>query len=549
MSGYRIHFDYPTKVETARMNNKARSLFVRLTFPGLHKPSPEPRRSKACGGCRCSCTSAPSSQDDHEPVWSNLTKPPARSSSKSAVSNSPSNWTSVQPSQKPANGDIWIRVASNRVSLMLILCGPSPLTQRVDSRASEALQESLKSLSISDLRDQEGETYSDHFPTLYYYWDSGRLSRKLDPVKSSMAVAETCVCLMLAAAARGEGWSDEDLKMVHRSVRVSTPPIPRKRTVEKRDFCWQESVKDTEEVSSKNFVIVDCENGTELLSKSPEIGDVESNECGEGEEDRPPRSQLMSTAFSLNHEQLAALLSGATAGVCVDMAVYPMDTIKTRLQSAAHVVKPGWRGLYRGYWSQVSRGLPFSLIQYPIWELLKRGMEHYNRRQTLDASLLDFKVGEECFFNSNESNSLSKKQFAVCGAIAGAIGGSSTTPMDVAKTRIMLAELPPQLRLLGWSRCQVTSAYGIRSSESPREWSPHELAFYGFPQKGTPLASGSVTVALRTIYREGGISGLFAGLVPRVYIKCFGGAVFLGLYDISKRMWLAYLPTKSFDTE
>lgn len=70
-------------------------------------------------------------------------------------------------------------------------------------------------------------------------------------------------------------------------------------------------------------------------------------------------------------------------------------------------------------------------------------MEHYNRHQTLDSSLLDFKVGEECFPSSSESTSLSKKQFAVCGAIAGAIGGSSTTPMDVAKTRIMLAEVRP----------------------------------------------------------------------------------------------------------
>ncbi|KAL5110195.1 S-adenosylmethionine mitochondrial carrier protein [Taenia crassiceps] len=309
------------------------------------------------------------------------------------------------------------------------------------------------------------------------------------------------------------------------------------------------------------------------------------------------RLYLMGTEFSFNREQFAALLSGATAGVCVDMAVYPMDTIKTRLQSAAHAVKPvgggrmglfaglpavllgsapgaalffisyetvkrtslssgaplwmasmlsactgeliacivrvpaetikqrtqnqphlnvrivlsqslkseGWRGLYRGYWSQVSRGLPFSLIQYPIWELLKCGMEQYNRCQTPNISLLDFEVGKECFSSSNESASLSKKQFAVCGAIAGAISGSSTTPLDVAKTRIMLAE------------------------------------------KGTPLASGSVAVALRTIYREGGVSGLFAGLMPRIYIKCFGGAVFLGLYDISKRMWLAYLPTKSFD--
>ncbi|VDM18037.1 unnamed protein product [Hydatigera taeniaeformis] len=287
MSAYRIHFDYPTKVETARMNNKARSLFVRLTFPDLHKPSPKPRRSKGCCGCRCSCTTSPPSPDDHEPIWSNLIKPPPKSSSsKSTASNAPANWTSVQPSQKPENGDIWIRVASNRVSLMLILCGPSPLTQRVDSRASNTHQESLKSLSISDLREQEEETYSDQFPTVYYYWDSGRLSKKLDPLRSSMAVAETCVCLMLAPATRGEGWSDDDLKMVHKSVRASTPPVPKRRTVEKRDFCWQESVKETEGVSSKNFVIVDCDNGIELPSKSPEIGDVESNDFIEVEEDR-----------------------------------------------------------------------------------------------------------------------------------------------------------------------------------------------------------------------------------------------------------------------
>ncbi|VDM30266.1 unnamed protein product [Hydatigera taeniaeformis] len=278
----------------------------------------------------------------------------------------------------------------------------------------------------------------------------------------------------------------------------------------------------------------------------------------------------MSAAFSPTHEQLAALLSGATAGVCVDVAVYPMDTIKTRLQSAAHAVKPvggGRMGLFAGLpavllgsapgaalffisyetvkrtsltagaplwmasmlsacagelWFNVfncsSCKYPSALYLYPLSKDLhtfiktrmvnslvffvspQRGMEQYNRSRTLDASLLNFNVWEACFSNSNESNTLSKTQFAVCGAVAGAIGGSSTTPMDVAKTRIMLAE------------------------------------------KGTPLASGSVTVALRTIYREGGISGLFAGLVPRVYIKCFGGAVFLGLYDISKRMWLTYLP-------
>lgn len=41
-----------------------------------------------------------------------------------------------------------------------------------------------------------------------------------------------------------------------------------------------------------------------------------------------------------NYEQFASFLGGATAGICVDLTVYPMDTIKTRLQSGAHVVKP-----------------------------------------------------------------------------------------------------------------------------------------------------------------------------------------------------------------
>ncbi|KAM3175816.1 hypothetical protein ACTXT7_007798 [Hymenolepis weldensis] len=228
-----------------------------------------------------------------------------------------------------------------------------------------------------------------------------------------------------------------------------------------------------------------------------------------------------------NYERFASFLGGATAGICVDLTVYPMDTIKTRLQSAAHVVKPqaggnlslfaglpavilgsapgaalffvtyetikrasmntgaplwmasmlsacagdvvayivrvpvetikqrtqsqphlnvrvvfresireeGWRGLYRGYWSQLSRGLPFCIIQYPIWEMLKLGMQQYNRQHHFQKNYfvsVDCCIKEEC--------GLSKTQFAICGAVAGAIGGFLTTPMDVAKTRIVLAK-------------------------------------------------------------------------------------------------------------
>lgn len=45
----------------------------------------------------------------------------------------------------------------------------------------------------------------------------------------------------------------------------------------------------------------------------------------------------------LPNERTVALLSGATAGLCVDLAVYPLDTIKTRLQSISQSIKPSGR--------------------------------------------------------------------------------------------------------------------------------------------------------------------------------------------------------------
>ncbi|VDL57761.1 unnamed protein product [Hymenolepis diminuta] len=233
-----------------------------------------------------------------------------------------------------------------------------------------------------------------------------------------------------------------------------------------------------------------------------------------------------------NYERFASFLGGATAGICVDLTVYPMDTIKTRLQSGTHAVKPqaggnlglfaglpavilgsapaaalffvtyetikrasmntgaplwmasmlsacagdvvayivrvpvetikqrtqnqphlnvrivfrdcireeGWRGLYRGYWGQLSRGLPFCIIQYPIWESLKLGMQQYNRRHRFQK---DYFVSVNCCIK--EECGLSKTQFAICGAVAGAIGGFLTTPMDVAKTRIILAKVKSDL--------------------------------------------------------------------------------------------------------
>jgi solute carrier family 25 S-adenosylmethionine transporter 26 len=155
----------------------------------------------------------------------------------------------------------------------------------------------------------------------------------------------------------------------------------------------------------------------------------------------------------------------------------PYEVVKMRSQTSdAKVVsntaimrdimaREGLSGLYRGFSSTVIRDLPFSALQYPIWERLKaRHYKRYQRQAT---------AGESAYY----------------GSIAGGIAAFITTPLDVAKSRIMLAE------------------------------------------RTDTLASGKVLTAIRAVRDEKGIRGLFAGVVPRVIWISVGAAIFLGSYE------------------
>ncbi|NXK62953.1 SAMC protein, partial [Sylvietta virens] len=132
----------------------------------------------------------------------------------------------------------------------------------------------------------------------------------------------------------------------------------------------------------------------------------------------------------------------------------------------------GIQGLYRGYKSTVLREIPFSLVQFPLWESLK--------------DLWSWKQGHV----------VDSWQSAVCGAFAGGFAAAVTTPLDVAKTRIMLAKA------------------------------------------GSRIASGNVLAALGDIWRTQGLSGLFAGVVPRMAAISLGGFIFLGTYEKTRQLLL-----------
>ncbi|CAH1640835.1 unnamed protein product [Spodoptera littoralis] len=258
------------------------------------------------------------------------------------------------------------------------------------------------------------------------------------------------------------------------------------------------------------------------------------------------------------------LLAGAVAGVSVDVTLYPLDTLKTRLQSAQGFQKAGgfsgvyrglatvaatsmpttalffvsyeatktlcqplvaaqytpmvhmfaasvgevlaclirvpteiakqrkqtyvgtnskssisillhayrtegfFRGVYRGFGSTVLRDLPFSFIELPAWEMLKTTVRKYN-----NGEISSF----QCNLRVNSSG------FAAV----------LTTPLDLAKTRIMLSD-------------------GYRVSGKMK-----------------------IRPVLTSIYIESGFKGLFAGAMPRMTAIMIGGFVFFGVYEDVKK--------------
>ncbi|KAF2145436.1 uncharacterized protein K452DRAFT_315683 [Aplosporella prunicola CBS 121167] len=174
------------------------------------------------------------------------------------------------------------------------------------------------------------------------------------------------------------------------------------------------------------------------------------------------------------HHMIAASL-GEVAACAVRV---PTEVIKQRAQAVQHPSSLAalqhilsqrrargfgfvWRELYRGWSITIMREVPFTIIQFPLWE----GMKEWSR-------------------SANGRDSVSALEGAVFGSLAGAVAAGLTTPLDVLKTRMMLATQR---------------------------------------QKMVPL--------LKEILRDSGPKAFFAGLGPRVFWISTGGAIFLGSYQ------------------
>ncbi|KAK2461058.1 hypothetical protein APHAL10511_006905 [Amanita phalloides] len=185
------------------------------------------------------------------------------------------------------------------------------------------------------------------------------------------------------------------------------------------------------------------------------------------------------------------MASASVGEVAACLIRVPTDIVKTRMQTSTYgdaapsslsvlrlvLQTQGIRGLYQGFGITIMREIPFTSLQFPLYELLKHRLSTRVHRKPLYAH-----------------------EAAACGSVAGGVAAALTTPLDVLKTRVML-----DLRVCSF-----------RFPDRP-EIEPD------FAQSTSKDAMPSLFKRARTIYTQEGFKALFAGVVPRTMWISAGG--------------------------
>eukprot|EP00928_Gymnodinium_smaydae_P005329 TRINITY_DN11819_c0_g1_i2.p1 TRINITY_DN11819_c0_g1~~TRINITY_DN11819_c0_g1_i2.p1 ORF type:complete len:648 (+),score=126.97 TRINITY_DN11819_c0_g1_i2:167-2110(+) len=197
---------------------------------------------------------------------------------------------------------------------------------------------------------------------------------------------------------------------------------------------------------------------------------------------------LQGDNFAMGRDAVAA----SVADVAACSVRVPCEVLKQRMQALGPSGSPqptflrtvgrvraeGLRGFYAGFAATALREVPFALIQMPLFEELK--------------------LTHPWAAEANQNADCTRKGLVAMhsGALAGCFAGVVTTPLDAAKTRIMLTVNRADRR--------------------------------------------GLFETMLAIRQEAGLRGLFRGVVPRAAHCGLGGALWLGAFEWSKLLlWSA----------
>ncbi|KAK4531891.1 hypothetical protein CCYA_CCYA09G2748 [Cyanidiococcus yangmingshanensis] len=116
--------------------------------------------------------------------------------------------------------------------------------------------------------------------------------------------------------------------------------------------------------------------------------------------------------------------SAALAFLACSLVLVPGEVVKSRLQAGLYpsfreallriLEQDGITGLYAGYWATVTRDVPYTMLEFGLYEQFKRACQWSVQRDRLHSS----------------------EEWAM-GGLAGGVTGWCTTPLDVIKTKLM----------------------------------------------------------------------------------------------------------------
>lgn len=185
-------------------------------------------------------------------------------------------------------------------------------------------------------------------------------------------------------------------------------------------------------------------------------------------------------SFNLNEPQIH-MVSASLGEIMACSVRVPAEVIKQRTQAnyghtplitIRHIIKESQgsfrllkSNLYKGFGMTIMREIPFTCIQFPLYEYMKLRWRHLDGIET----------------------GLEPWKGALCGSFSGATAAALTTPLDVIKTRLMLSKLSSNI---------------------------------------------SIIEIIKELYSENKYGkAFFKGIGPRTLWIGIGGAVFLGVYE------------------
>ncbi|KAI0485028.1 mitochondrial carrier domain-containing protein [Xylariaceae sp. FL0804] len=187
------------------------------------------------------------------------------------------------------------------------------------------------------------------------------------------------------------------------------------------------------------------------------------------------------------------------------------------------------RRLLSGYSALVARNLPFTALQFPIFEYMRERVWK-GRRQRQQQQQQQQRGGGRGERGGDDNGLL--ETGVVTGASAGLAGSFAaliTTPMDVVKTRMMLMAGRDGGRGGGGGGDAVEDANNRTAGRSGAKG--HNSSNSNSKSRG-----GGLAVA-REVIAERGVRGLFRGALLRSVWTAVGSGLYLGMYEVAK-VWL-----------